>query len=66
MRATRARNINSNKKELSPERRKELLSALKARFEKNMNRHKVMLPPSAPNRLMASCTVRIAPRTLML
>jgi hypothetical protein len=32
-------NINSNKKDLSPEQRKELLSALKARFEKNMNRH---------------------------
>ena len=28
-----------NKKELSPEQREELLSALKARFEKNMNRH---------------------------
>jgi hypothetical protein len=28
------------KKELSPEQRKELLRALKARFEKNMNRHK--------------------------
>jgi hypothetical protein len=40
MRATRARNINSNKKELSPEQREELLRALKARFEKNMNRHK--------------------------
>src|SRR4030081_3806225 len=40
MRATRARNINSNKKELSPEQRAELLRALKARFEKNMNRHK--------------------------
>src|SRR5205814_5637671 len=39
MRATRARNINSNKKDLSPEQRAELLSALKARFEKNMNRH---------------------------
>ena len=34
------KNINSNKKELSPEQREELLSALKARFEKNMNRHK--------------------------
>jgi hypothetical protein len=33
-------NINSNKKELSPEKREELLRALKARFEKNMNRHK--------------------------
>ena len=29
----------SNKKELSPERREELLRALKARFESNMNRH---------------------------
>ncbi len=28
------------KKELSPEQRKELLGALKVRFEKNMNRHK--------------------------
>src|SRR5436853_5673896 len=37
---TRARNINSNKKDLSPEQREELLGALKARFEKNMNRHK--------------------------
>src|SRR6266496_1030902 len=32
--------INSNKKELSLEQREELLRALKARFEKNMNRHK--------------------------
>ena len=40
MRATRARNINSNKKDLSPEQREELLRALKAAFEKNMNRHK--------------------------
>ncbi len=31
--------INSNKKELSPEQRQELLKALKARFEKNMDRH---------------------------
>jgi hypothetical protein len=41
------KNINSNKKKLSPEqpalpagRREELLSALKTRFEKNMIRHK--------------------------
>src|SRR5882672_7597230 len=40
MRATRARNINSNKKNLSPEQREELLRALKARFEKNIDRHK--------------------------
>jgi hypothetical protein len=32
--------MNSNKKQLSPERRKELLLVLQARFEKNMNRHK--------------------------
>jgi hypothetical protein len=33
-------NTNSNKKELSSEQREELLRALKARFEKNMKRHK--------------------------
>ena len=32
--------MNSNKKELSPEQRKALLGALKARFEKNKSRHK--------------------------
>jgi hypothetical protein len=40
MRATSARNMNSNKKDLSPEQREELLETLKARFEKNMSRHK--------------------------
>src|SRR6266851_3342494 len=40
MRATREGNINSNKKDLSPEQREELLRALKAGFEKTMNRHK--------------------------
>jgi hypothetical protein len=40
MRATTARNINNNKKGLSPEQCEELLRALKDRFEKNMNRHK--------------------------
>src|SRR5215510_9869631 len=34
------KNIASNKKELSPKQREELLKALKARFEKNLNRHK--------------------------
>jgi Protein of unknown function (DUF4256) len=33
-------NIKSNKKNLPPEQREELLRTLKARFEKNMNRHK--------------------------
>jgi len=40
MRATGAQNIHSNKKNLSPEQCEQLLRALKARFEKNMNRHK--------------------------
>src|SRR5213596_3145121 len=34
------KNTNSDKKELPPEQQEELLTALKARFEKNMNRHK--------------------------
>jgi hypothetical protein len=34
------RQVQSNKKELSPTQREELLRALKARFEKNMNRHR--------------------------
>ena len=40
MRGKNLRNINSNNEELSPEQRQELLRALQARFEKNMNRHK--------------------------
>ena len=40
MRATKARNMNNNQMDLSAEQRKELLGALKARFEKNRNRHK--------------------------
>jgi len=37
MNATKARN--SNKKDLSPKQREDLLKALRARFEKNMHRH---------------------------
>src|SRR6266446_6528278 len=37
---TKMNNINNNKKELSSEQREEILRILKARFEKNMNRHK--------------------------
>src|ERR1700730_18851972 len=40
MRTTKARNINSNKKDLPPEQREELLRELKARFEKTITRHK--------------------------
>jgi hypothetical protein len=39
MKATRAGNTHSNKRALSPERRRELLGTLKVRFEKNMDRH---------------------------
>ena len=38
--AQKKEGISSQKKQLSPEQRKELLRTLKARFEKNMNRHK--------------------------
>jgi Protein of unknown function (DUF4256) len=34
--------MNTNKKDLSPKQREELLKALKARFEKNMNRHQAL------------------------
>ena len=40
MKAKTMKSIRSNKKELSPEQREELLRTLKVRFEKNMNRHK--------------------------
>jgi hypothetical protein len=40
MTTTRARNVESDKKGLSQGQREELLKTLKARFEKNMNRHK--------------------------
>ena len=36
----RMNNMKSNKKELSPKQREELLAILKARFEKNLSRHK--------------------------
>jgi hypothetical protein len=46
--------INRSKKELSPEQREELLSALKARFEKNMNRHKDLVWVTVQARLEAN------------
>ena len=54
MRTTRARNINSNKKQLPPKQREELLGALKARFEKNMNRHKGLEWPKVQAKLEAN------------
>jgi len=54
MRATKARNIGSNKKELSPEERKKLLRTLSDRFEKNMNRHKGLAWAQVQGKLEAS------------
>src|SRR5262245_41465680 len=47
-------NIDRNKKKLSPEQREELLSALKARFKKNMNRHKGLEWAKVQTRLEAN------------
>ena len=46
-------NIKSNKKELSPKQRDELLAVLKGRFEKNMGRHKGLEWARVPARLEA-------------
>src|SRR5688500_6622224 len=46
--------IKSNTKELSSERNKELLSTLKARFEKNMKRHKSLKWADVQARLEAN------------
>ena len=40
MKATTPRSARNNKENLSPEQREQILSALKARFEKNRDRHK--------------------------
>jgi hypothetical protein len=47
-------NMRNNKKALSPEQRKELLGALKARFEKNMNRHRGVDWPKVQAKLEAN------------
>src|SRR6185369_17015365 len=46
-------NMNRNKKELSAKQREELLKTLKARFEKNMNRHKGLAWADVEARLSA-------------
>ncbi|MBK6905541.1 MAG: DUF4256 domain-containing protein [Saprospirales bacterium] len=46
--------MNSNKKELTPDQRVELLSVLKARFEKNMTRHKGLEWPKIQAKLEAN------------
>jgi Protein of unknown function (DUF4256) len=54
MAALRARNISSNNKDLAPKQREELLRALQARFEKNMNHHKDLEWSLVEARLKAS------------
>src|ERR1700748_3064777 len=49
-------NSNSNKKELSSKQQEELFSILKARFEKNSNRHKDLLWPKVQAKLEANTT----------
>ena len=46
--------IKSDKKESSPKQREELLKTLKARFEKNLNRHKGLAWAKVQARLEAS------------
>ena len=46
-------NMRNNRKALSPGQRKELLEALKARFEKNMNRHQGLEWPKVQAKLEA-------------
>ena len=48
------KNITNNKKTLSTKQREELLTALKARFEKNLNRHKGLEWAKVQARLEAS------------
>ena len=47
-------NMKSNKRDLSPKQREALFAALKARFEKNMNRHKGLEWAKVQARLQAS------------
>jgi hypothetical protein len=53
-RKTMHQSLKKNKREFSPEQRKELLRALKTRFEKNMNRHNGLDWANAQARLQAN------------
>jgi len=54
MKATTPRIVNSTKKNLSSEQREQLLRALKARFEENMNRHEGLVWAQVQTKLEAS------------
>jgi hypothetical protein len=54
MKTTTPRYVSSNKKNLSPEQQEQLLRALKARFEKNVNRHEGVAWAQVQTKLEAS------------
>ena len=54
MKATTPQSANSGKKNLSPEQREQLLTVLKARFDKNMNRHASLAWAQVPTKLEAN------------
>src|SRR5215467_4257598 len=54
MKAATRRGMNTRKKKLSPEQRERLLRVLKARFEKNMNRHEGLPWAQVQTKLEAS------------
>jgi hypothetical protein len=54
MKATTTRSANSNTRNLRPEQREQLLSTLKTRFEKNMNRHEGLAWAQLQKKLEAS------------
>ncbi len=54
MQKTPPRNVNSNKKDLSPEQREQLLRTLRAHFEQNINRHEGLVWAQVETKLEAS------------
>ncbi len=54
MSATKTQSVNRNKRDLSPKQSEELLKTLKARFEKNMTRHKDLEWPQVLAKLEAN------------
>jgi uncharacterized protein DUF4256 len=54
MEATTPRSVNSKKENLRPEQREQLLRTLRARFEKNINRHEGLAWTQVQAKLEAS------------
>jgi len=62
IRDKRMKNSTGNKKELSPKQREEFFDTLKARFEKNRNRHQDLEWTNVRAKLEASAEMRHALR----